>query len=288
VKTSTSDLVLASDAAIDLHLHTFYSDGVWSPEQLLDHLASEGFALAAITDHDRVDTLAGIQQLAAAKRLPVLVGVEMTTVWNGNWVDVLCYGFNPENGALDRLARDVFQRQQQNLRDVYAYLLQQGYPFPALEDNPELLAILEKPCARQPHEFVPFVEKYGYGTADGSLLRSLKEAGLDVVMTDTAAVVEAVHQDGGVCLIAHPGREDVTLFDANLLDRFREAFPIDGLEAYYPKHTAQQTSMYREYAQKYGLLVSSGSDSHGPEKKPIKYQAGLSQMLLQRLDIRVM
>ncbi len=279
--------MLASDSAIDLHLHTVYSDGVWPPEQLLDHLVGEGFGLVAVTDHDRVDTLAEIQQLAAKKQLPVLVGVEMTTLWHGNWADVLCYGFSLENRALDGLARDVLQRQQQNLRDVYAHLLRQGYPFPALEDNPELQAILEKPCSRQPHEFVPFVEKYGYGTADGSLLRSLKEGGLDVVMTDMAAVVKAAHQDGGVCLLAHPGRDDVTLFDISLLDRLREEIPIDGLEAYYPKHSAEQTSMYRAYAEKHGLLVSSGSDSHGPDKKPIKYQAGLSQLLLQRLGIQV-
>ncbi len=287
MKTSTSDLTIASDAAVDLHLHTFYSDGVWSPEQLLDHLVSEGFGLAAITDHDRVDTLAEIQELAIQKQFPVLVGIEMTALWNANWADVLCYGFNLENRALDHLAHDVFQRQQQNLRDAYAYLLRQGYPFPALEDNLELLTILKKPCARQPHEFVSLVEKYGYGTADGSLLRSLEKAGLEVVMTDMAAVVKAAHQDGGVCLIAHPGRDDVTLFDISLLDRLREEIPIDGLEVYYPKHTAEQTSMYREYAQKYGLLISSGSDSHGPDKKPIKYQAGLSQSLLQRLGIQV-
>ncbi len=131
------------------------------------------------------------------------------------------------------------------------------------------------------------VKKYGFGTADGSLGRSLKESGLDVVMTDLGAVVEAAHQDGGVCLIAHPGREDVTPFDTNLLDRLREEYPVDGLEVYYPKHTAEQTALFRDYAQQHGLLVSAGSDSHGPDNKPIKYQAGLSQMLLQRLGIQV-
>jgi len=287
VKTSTRDLVIPSDAAIDLHMHTFFSDGVWSPEQLIDYLQSEGFALAAITDHDRVDMLGEIQQLAAAKQFPMLVGVEMTTVWNGDWIDMLCYGFDPEHGALHHLARQLHQRQQQNIRDVYTYLLQQGYPLPALDDNPELLPIFEMPCSRQPHEFVAFIQKYGFGTADGSILRSLKAGGLDVLMTDTGLVVEAAHQDGGVCLIAHPGREDVTRFDAALLDRFREAFPVDGLEVYYPKHTPEQTLLYREYAREHNLLVSSGSDSHGPDKKPIKYQAGLSQALLQRLGVQV-
>jgi hypothetical protein len=53
---STTGLRLAADAAIDLLLHTAYSDGLWTPEALLDHLRRERFGLAAITDHDRADT----------------------------------------------------------------------------------------------------------------------------------------------------------------------------------------------------------------------------------------
>ena len=78
---STTRLVLASDAAIDLQLHTIYSDGTWTPEQLLDYLVREQFGLVAITDHDRADTVTALQQLALDKHLPVLVAVEMTTVW---------------------------------------------------------------------------------------------------------------------------------------------------------------------------------------------------------------
>jgi hypothetical protein len=52
----TAGLTLAANAAIDLQLHTTYSDGDWTDEQLLDYLISERFSLAAVTDHDRVDT----------------------------------------------------------------------------------------------------------------------------------------------------------------------------------------------------------------------------------------
>ena len=78
---STTSLVLAPDAAIDLHLHTTCSDGIWTPEQLLDYLVGEQFGLAAISDHDRADTVSALQQLALEKHLPLLVAVEMTTLW---------------------------------------------------------------------------------------------------------------------------------------------------------------------------------------------------------------
>src|SRR5262245_49716876 len=99
MKLSTTDLVLASDAAIDLQLHTTYSDGTWLPEQLIDYLAREQFGLAAITDHDRVDTVAALQHLALEKQVALLVATEMSATWQGGVTDVLCFGFDPGPNA---------------------------------------------------------------------------------------------------------------------------------------------------------------------------------------------
>ena len=117
MNSSTTNLVLASDAVIDLHLHTTYSDGIWTPEQLMDYLVREQFGLAAITDHDRADTAAALQQLALDKHQPLLVAVEMTTLWQDEmWgqdelsglpcmTDLLCFGFDPGPNALNDLAQ---------------------------------------------------------------------------------------------------------------------------------------------------------------------------------------
>src|SRR2546423_2014627 len=74
VEASTRHLVLAPDAVIDLQLHTTFSDGTWIPEQLIDYLVREQFGLVAITDHDRGDTAARLQLLAAGKKLPLRAG----------------------------------------------------------------------------------------------------------------------------------------------------------------------------------------------------------------------
>jgi len=103
----TAHLVLAPGASIDLQLHTTCSDGVWTPEELVDYLVREQFDLVAVTDHDRVDSVAYIQQLATQKNLPILAAVEMSTSWQGNLVDVLCYGFDPEHNALLELAEPL-------------------------------------------------------------------------------------------------------------------------------------------------------------------------------------
>lgn len=273
------------DAAIDLQLHTTFSDGTWTPEQLIDYLVGEQFGLAAITDHDRVDTAAVLQQLAAEKHLPLLRAVEMSTTWKGEPTDLLCYGFDPEKNELREVARDIALRQQENTRQVCENLRKIGISFP----NPyEVDALLAKPSAQQPHALVALLKQLGYGTGEPSAGALITEAGFLWAMCDIATVVDAAHRSGAVCLIAHPGRgEGYTCYDAELLDELRSEVPIDGLEVYYPAHTPEQVIMYREYANTHGLLTSSGSDSHGPEKKPIKYRAELSQGLLERLGIQI-
>ena len=291
----TTHLILAPETAIDLQMHTIYSDGVWTPEQLVDYLVSERFGLVAITDHDRVDTAASLQHLAVEKQLPVLTAVEMSTSWNGEATDVLCYGFDPEKNELNDLAQDVWRRQRENTREVYENLRRKGYTFPHQQEGEgepqqshELTALLEKPSSQQPHELMALLEKQGYRTGGTSLGQVITDAGFFFATNDIAAVVDAAHRSGGVCLIAHPGRGgEFTRYDVSLLDQLRQEVPIDGLEVYYPAHTPEQIAMYLEYAHKHRLLTSSGSDSHGPAHKPIKYQAKLSRSLLERLGIQI-
>jgi len=279
---SSSHLTLAPDAAIDLQLHTIYSDGTWTPEQLMDYLVSEQFGLAAITDHDRPDTAAALQQLASERGLPLLAASEFSASWKGEPTDVLCYGFDPENIALIEVAQDVVRRQQENTREVWDNLSRQGYAFPV----EELSAILDVPSARQPHALVALLKQYV--TGEDSPGKIVLDAGCDFATVDIAVVVEATHRSGGVCLLAHPGRGDGYIrYDVELLNELRREVPIDGFEVYYPAHTEEQIAMYLEYARKHGLLTSSGSDSHGPDNKPVKYRAELSRSLLERVGIEI-
>lgn len=298
---STHHLTLAGDAAIDLHLHTTFSDGRWSPEELLDYLVQTQFSLAAITDHDRPDTAAALQQLAQDRNQPLLVGVEMTTVWQDKntdqrrdelsglleMTDLLCFGFDPSGTALRDLAEDLWRRQRENTREVFENLLAQGYHFPQAPEA--LAAILGKPNPEQPHELAALLRKHGYGTGEPSAGKIILEAGCEFAMNDLAAVVEAAHRDGGVCLLAHPGHQEggFVTYDDQMLDQLRQEIPIDGLEVYHPKHTPEQTEMYRAYARRLRLLISAGSDSHRPDKPPIQYQAALCRDLLERVGIQI-
>lgn len=282
MQLSTSHLILAPDAPIDFQLHTTYSDGDWTPEQLIDYLVGEQFGLVAVTDHDRVDTAAPLQQLALAKKLPILVAAEWTTRWHNEPTDVLCFGFDPDNQGLIDLLQIKLDRQSENTQSVCENLRRCGHSF----SPDEVDALLILPGSRQPHAMVAHLEKQGHPTQ--AAWDIISEAGAFFVATDLALVVEANHASGGICLIAHPGRGNgYTRFDIPLLDELRCEIPIDGVEAYYPKHNPAQTTLYLDYAQEHHLLVSAGSDSHKPSQPPIKYRAEWCRTLLERLGVEI-
>lgn len=279
-----NNTILAADAAVDLQLHTLYSDGTWTPEALIDHLMAEQFALAAITDHDRVDITPLLQAVAAAKGFHLLVAVEMSTHWHGELIDVLCFGFDPAANALHPVADGLLRRQQANIRQTVEAIAQAGYPLSPVAVE----ALLAQPAVQQPHRLVDLVRQQGYGTLERSPGRLLVDSGLQQITVDIAEVVESAHASGGVCLIAHPGRGDGYLcFDSALLDELRAEVPIDGFEVHYPKHSPEQIALYQAYADQHHLLTSAGSDSHTPDKPPIKYRAAWCRPLLQRLGIQV-
>jgi len=282
----TTPLTLHPDAAIDLHMHTTYSDGRWPAPELIDYLLKEGFDLVAITDHDRVDMVASTQALAAEKQLPVLSGVEMSTEWNGKMGDVLCYGFDPAQNYLGALAERIVREQLENIHAVYANLLKRGYQFPR---QPELLAD-NGGQLRLPGDVIRLLREHGYAPDWRTAVNMLYEAGFHSVRVDMGETVEAAHRSGAVCLIAHPGRREsgFTFYAPDLLDQVRVDVPIDGIEVYHPSHSPEITETYLAYTRKHNLLLSAGSDSHShPGRMPGKHRAETCRALLERLGIQI-
>ncbi len=185
---------ITSDTPIDLQLHTTYSDGRWEAVQLFDYLAQEGFGLVAVTDHDRVDTVASIQQLGAQKQVPVLAAVEISAQFHGKMADVLCFGFDPHDQALRAIADDVRLRQKENAEEVYRELLRRGYQFP---HRKEVLAATAGEL-RVAGDCGTLLIKHGYVNDWPSALEMIRDAGYREMKADMAQTVEAVHQSGGV------------------------------------------------------------------------------------------
>jgi predicted metal-dependent phosphoesterase TrpH len=277
---------ITAQAAVDLHMHTTYSDGHWTPTALCDHLAANGFALAAVTDHDRVDMVEELQALGAARGVTIVPGVEVTTQWRDGITHLLCLGFAPAGGALAAVTAGVRDGQLANARAVNAELRRRGYAFPRVA---EVLADKGGEI-NHPLDNIVLLRAHGYAPDLQTGLRLVTEAGHRTVAAPLHEAVAATHADGGLAIIAHPGRhESETWYDPPVLDDLRaDGIPVDGIEAYYPRHTPDQVRAYIDYCARHGWLASSGSDSHGPRQRyPIAYPAGQIAPLLARLGITI-
>jgi predicted metal-dependent phosphoesterase TrpH len=277
---------LAADAAIDLHMHTTYSDGLWTAQQLIDYLVAEKYDLVAVTDHDRVDKVGEIQTLAAKKQLPVLSGVEMSTQWNGLMGDLLCYGFDPEQNELVAITEELVHLRLEITYEIYDNLIRRGYKFPRLE---EIFAESNGKLT-YPYQNAILLRRHGYAPDWSSAMLMVMEAGYRPIRVDMAKTVDALHRSGGVGLIAHPGRRerDFTFYYPELLDQLRRDVPIDGIEVYHPSHSQESVVAYQEYVNKHDLLMSTGSDSHSkPDRMPMKFRAALSRRLLERVGVSI-
>jgi predicted metal-dependent phosphoesterase TrpH len=249
---------------IDLHTHSHCSDGALSPESLVERAHQRGIRALALTDHD---TLAGnARALAAGRRwgLSVLAGIEISTQWRGLTFHLLGYGVTRTGGAVaSTLAYLVESRRQRN-PGIVAKLRGLGVEITLEEVRAEAggevvgrphfaRVLLAKGVVRSHQE--AFDRFLGRGAA----------AYLDKDRLDPEAACRLVRDAGGVAVLAHPGlierdrRETLVPLLDHLTDR-----GLAGVEAYYSAHDPGQTLRYRDLARQRGLLVTGGSDFHGP------------------------
>ncbi|RIK46176.1 MAG: PHP domain-containing protein [Chloroflexi bacterium] len=283
--TEKTQTLLAPDAAVDLHLHTFASDGRWTHEALVDYLTERQFTVAAIADHDTMHSVPGVTQLARERGITIVPAVEMTTRWNGRQVHLLVYGVDVADPRSEPF-RKVLQRQQDQLAETAERML--GLLARHARHTPSLREIAgDLPLT--PHRVFSAMIRDGH--ANGlqqahNILRSMGEpVVVDVPLDET---VDAAHAARALTIVAHPGRDEgAGILDAAKLDELYAEIPIDGVEAHYRSYKDADVQRYRAWAEQNGLLVSAGSDSHwpsfpvNPTPHPARWIAGLLARLGQ-------
>jgi predicted metal-dependent phosphoesterase TrpH len=269
---------------LDLHLHTIYSDGSWRPEELFAYLADVDIGIASVTDHDTFTHLGELRRLGERFGLQVLSGMEVTSRWKGRIAHILCYAAEFGGTGLAARVEATLREMSENTAAVYAELERQGYRFP--QRNVVLAA--QGGQLLRPIDNARLLMSHGYAGDTPAALDIARDAGYVIAAAPAAEVVELAHRSGAVALLAHPGRRDgeIDCYDSTLLEELLDDVALDGLEVYYPAHTPEQTAQYRRLAGERGLLVSAGSDSHGPGSRlPVPYQAQQCADLLERCGI---
>lgn len=257
-------------AGIDLHTHTVYSDGTFTPTQLISLARERGLDTVGVTDHDTTSGL--IEAMAAGDEagIAVVPGVELSTVREGEGVHILCYFMdlaNPELMAeLQRLRDDRFARGE---RMVWR-LRELGYPI-TFERVREI--------ARGGNIIRPHVAQ---ALVEAGVVPSIKEAFSDELIGSRGPAyvekhalpprdaIELVHRAGGACVLAHPGTwREVSPLPVAAIEELAEA-GLDGIEAAHPEHTPEMELAYVEMAERWGLFWTGASDCHGTRYDPVR------------------
>ena len=248
----------------DLHLHTHFSDGTFSPEELVGHAQRLGFAVLALTDHDSVEGCPRMAEACGAAGIEFITGAELTAEHNGTELHLLGYFVDTLN---EKLLVDIARFQavrQDRIREMVARLNALNVPLEV--ETVFTLANCKSPG--RPHVARALVKAGLCRSLDEAFERFLKKsrpAWVPKARMSALEGVELIHQAGGLAVMAHPGlnrSDDVipALVDAGL----------DGIECFHTKHPAATSAHYLEIAGKFNLLVTGGSDCHGFSKcKPL-------------------
>ena len=251
----------------DLQSHSTCSDGALPPRAVVAAAADAGVELLALTDHDTVDGVDEALQASATLGLRVVPAVELSAI-DGDFEDLHILGYLVDHRAAalleplatfraDRAARAV--RMAEALRDCG---LQIDLPQRATIGRPHLAqAAFDHPANRMRLAREKIVNA-------SQLLEAYLVPGAPAFRRRTtptvAEAIEIVHDAGGVAVWAHPFWDvDDPAEVAARIKRFA-ALGLDGVEAFYPTHDAEQAKVIAGRCAELGLLTTGSADFHGP------------------------
>ena len=250
-------------AYADLHIHSKYSDGSYSPEEIVRIARASNVSLISVCDHNLVRGTLEILPIAEKAGITAIPGCEIDAIFEGMDIHILCYGadFTDENllsrirharTTLDGMSDDLLRRMMKD----YPHLSEEDYASFEHDFRKGGWKMLQYLKARHITPDLkagfPFYDRYGVTYA---------EAGFD----SAEIIVSAIHQAGGAAVLAHPG----VVFPSERLDVFEKwvrhalELGLDGIECHYPKHPGGMVRRLREICEEKDLITTAGSDCHG-------------------------
>ena len=248
----------------DLHLHTHFSDGTYSPEEMVEQARRHGLSVLALTDHDTVEGCARADSACRAAGIEFIPGAELTAEQEGSELHILGYYVDVHNPRfLSEVAK--FQMVRQNrVREMVARLNQMAVPLTA----EAVFALANCQAPGRPHVARALVAAGVCASLDEAFERFLKRhrpAWVPKFKMSATDAIDLIHHAGGAAVMAHPG-----------LNRSDESIPamveagLDGIECFHTKHSTATVEHYLGLADRFHLLVTGGSDCHGMSKgKPL-------------------
>ncbi len=239
----------------DLHIHTTYSDGAFTPDEIIEMAREKGIKYISITDHDTMGAYGSFR--TDFEDLTIITGVEVSTYYKGLELHILSYFHDPFNGPLlallDRFKTDRVERYHKilkNLENLDIFLPDEAPPQDSYGRAHIAKLLIE-------HGYVKNIKEAFNVYLDVDKIAYEKRYKID-----TREALKALRAAGGIPILAHPGEKLYNLHFEKLLSELK-VYGLLGLEVYHPSHKKELTNKFYALAKKHKMVISGGSDFHG-------------------------
>ena len=262
----------------DLHLHTYFSDGTFSPEEVVERAEQQGLKAIAVTDHDTLDACPRAKEACDDRGIEFVYGTELTAEIDGSEVHVLGYFLNIEDPQLQSQIELFRKARVDRIYKMVDCLNKMGVQMEAKE----VFEIANCKSPGRPHVARALIKKKvcpNYEAAFSRFLYNDGPAWVPKTRFPASDAIDIIHNAGGLAVLAHPvlnKRDD-------LIPELKDQ-GLDGIECFHTKHSGFQAKKYCQIANDNDLLISGGSDCHGFSKnRPLIGKIRLNEDYFSRL-----
>lgn len=249
----------------DLHIHTYYSDGVFSPEKIVDTALDVGLEVIALTDHDNVLSYGvaknHLKELKKEDNLEIIQGVEINTLYKNYEIHILGYFMDTENSEFKKLLKTQQDARVEQTQEIISLLAKKEGIKIKYEDIVKQVA--EGGSIGRPHIAKAITNAGGTSNVIEAYAKYIHDDSPVYVPRKTVTphdAVEIIYDAGGIPVIAHPHDLDI----AESLIKELMNYGLRGIEAYHRKHSPACVEYFSSMAEELGLIVTGGSDFHAP------------------------
>lgn len=264
---------------IDLHIHSTYSDGTCTPEEIVALAKENSLTAIALTDHDSVGGIAITRTLCEENNIHFIPGIELSADDNGKEIHILGYFIDEKDQTfLSYLEQYIDSRLHRNEQMIDA-LKEYGFNI-TLQD---VLFMFPDRVITRAH-----IARYLYNTGqiksmDEAFAKYIGDGACCYVQRTKVSAVDAIkliHDAGGIAVLAHPTLYNLSRKDTEALVRRLSEHHLDGIEAVYTTYHNDQEAEMKRLAQTYHLVITGGSDFHGTNKPYIHLGTGRGNLYI--------
>lgn len=256
---------------VDMHMHSIYSDGELTPNELIKKAYENNIGIISITDHD---TLLGLKNIThdfdEACYVKVIPGIELSAKVQKGRMHILGYDFDIDDKSLNDKMKEI---RNNSMYSVIALINQLKIDYDIMFDSKDIKELFSLKGNIGRPNVAKLLVKEGYVKSvqesfDKYLISAYKKTRTLNRGLSYEECIKLIKDAGGISVLAHPNQlkmdnEELEETIKNMID-----CGLDGIEVYHSGHTKEETKRYLELSKKYNLLVSAGSDYHGKMVKP--------------------